>query len=81
MTRLKERSFPTGVNAIVFLLHKPVGPGSQAQVLKCDDPRVREFLDLGKLWQTFFLHSLVHYDIILKKCYAQISAFFRASRM
>lgn len=47
VTRLKERSFPVGVNAIVFLLHKPVGLGSQAQVLKCDDLRVKEFLELA----------------------------------
>lgn len=47
ITRLKECSFPTGINAIVFLLHKPVGLGSQAQVLKCNDPRVKEFLELA----------------------------------
>lgn len=47
ITRLKERSFPVDVNAIVFLLHKPVGLGSQAQVLRYDDPRVREFLELA----------------------------------
>lgn len=47
ITRLKERSFPVDVNAIVFLLHKPVGLGSQAQVLKCNNPQVREFLDLA----------------------------------
>lgn len=47
MTRLKERSFPTGINAIVFLLHKPVGLGTQEQVLRYDDPRVREFLELA----------------------------------
>ena len=47
MARLKEHSFPVGINAIVFLLHKPVGLGSQAQVLKSNDPRVREFLDLA----------------------------------
>ena len=47
VTRLKELSFPVGVNAIVFLLHKPVGLGSQAQVLKCDDLRVKEFLELA----------------------------------
>lgn len=47
MTRLKERSFPTGINAIVFLLHKPVGLGTQEQVLRYDDPCVREFLELA----------------------------------
>lgn len=46
VTRLKERSFPVGVNAIVFLLHKPVGLGSQAQVLKCDDLRVLSLIHI-----------------------------------
>ena len=41
VTRLKERRFPVGVNAIVFLLHKPAGLGSQAQALQCDDLRVK----------------------------------------
>ena len=47
MNRLKERSFPTGINAIVFLLHKLVGLGSQEQALHQDDPRVQEFLELA----------------------------------
>lgn len=29
ITRLRERSFPDGINAIVFLLHKPVGLGTR----------------------------------------------------
>ncbi|MBD5083783.1 MAG: SPASM domain-containing protein [Clostridiales bacterium] len=47
VTRLKAHSFPAGINAVVFLLHKPVGLGSQQQVLRADDPRVREFLSLA----------------------------------
>ncbi len=47
VTRLREDSFPAGVNAIVFLLHKPVGLGSQRQVLRADDPKVKEFLSLA----------------------------------
>ena len=31
--RLKNRSFPEGVNAVIFLLHKPVGLGEEANVL------------------------------------------------
>lgn len=41
--RLKNNSFPAGVNAIVFLLHKPAGQGTQANVLSFDDPRVEVF--------------------------------------
>lgn len=43
--RLKQQSFPD-VNAIIFLLHKPVGLGSGKNVLSVDDPRVREFFEL-----------------------------------
>ena len=45
--RLREGSFPKGINAVVFLLHKPVGLGSQEQVLRADDLRVGEFFSLA----------------------------------
>ena len=41
--RLKGNDFPAGVNAVIFLLHKPVGLGSEENVLQSDDPRVAEF--------------------------------------
>ena len=41
--RLKCNDFPKGINAIIFLLHKPAGQGSQANVLSVDDPLVAEF--------------------------------------
>ncbi len=41
--RLKENDFPKGINAVIFLLHKPAGQGSQANVLTANDPRVAEF--------------------------------------
>lgn len=41
--RLKNNDFPAGVNAVIFLLHKPVGLGSEENVLQSDDPRVAEF--------------------------------------
>ncbi len=41
--RLQNDSFPTGINAIVFLLHKPAGQGTQKNVLSVDDPRVETF--------------------------------------
>lgn len=43
--RIKNREFPK-VNAIIFLLHKPQGLGTKAQVLKSNDPRVIEFFEL-----------------------------------
>ena len=41
--RLKNRSFPKGVNAVIFLLHKPVGLGEEANVLLHNDKKVKEF--------------------------------------
>ena len=41
--RLKEDAFPEGINAVIFLLHKPAGQGTKANVLAFDDPRVKEF--------------------------------------
>lgn len=41
--RLTRDDFPAGINAVIFLLHKPAGQGTQANVLAFDDPRVAEF--------------------------------------
>lgn len=41
--RLKENDFPTGINAVIFLLHKPAGQGTKANMLSVDDPKVTEF--------------------------------------
>lgn len=38
--------FPEGVNAVIFLLHKPVGLGEGGNVLTCEDEKVREFFAL-----------------------------------
>ena len=43
LDRLKNNDFPKGINAVIFLLHKPAGMGTQANVLDPGDPRVREF--------------------------------------
>lgn len=41
--RLKNNSFPKGINAVIFLLHKPAGQGSKANMLDVTDPRVEYF--------------------------------------
>lgn len=41
--RLNDNSFPEGINAVIFLLHKPAGQGTKANVLSFDDSRVKEF--------------------------------------
>jgi len=44
--RLKSNDFPEGINAIIFLLHKPVGLGKENNVLDIEDERVKEFFHI-----------------------------------
>ena len=44
--RMEREDFPEGLNAVIFLLHKPAGLGSEANVLKAEDPRVTRFFQL-----------------------------------
>ena len=44
--RLKNNDFPKGINAVIFLLHKPAGQGSKSNVLNFSDTRVAEFFSL-----------------------------------
>lgn len=41
--RLANNDFPVKINAVIFLLHKPAGQGSQTNVLNFNDPRVARF--------------------------------------
>ena len=41
--RLKNNNFPKGINAVIFLLHKPVGQGGNDNVINFEDNRVAEF--------------------------------------
>ena len=45
ITQLKEHTFPEGINAVIFLLHKPAGMGSQENVLSPADPRVAKIFE------------------------------------
>jgi len=44
--RLETNDFPKGVNAIIFLLHKPVGLGQSDNVLQVNDSRVSKFFNI-----------------------------------
>lgn len=44
--RLRNNNFHKGINAVVFLLYKPIGLGKPEFVLKPDDLRVKEFFAL-----------------------------------
>jgi len=44
--RLKNDTFPKGITTLIFLLHKPKGLGSQRNVLKVEDPRVKELMNI-----------------------------------
>ena len=42
---LEENKFPKGINAVVFLLHKPVGLGCDNQMIQNDNPHWKRFLE------------------------------------
>lgn len=44
--RLINNDFPKGINAIIFLLHKPVGLGQETNVLNMEDPKVKQFFQI-----------------------------------
>lgn len=44
--RLSDNDFPKGINAVIFLLHKPVGLGKTDNILQYDNPKVKHFFDL-----------------------------------
>ncbi len=50
--RLENNGFPEGVNAVVFLLHKPVGLGSRQNVLEAEDERIGKFFKIIG-WKSF----------------------------
>ena len=43
ISRLEKNDFPKGINAVIFLLHKPAGQGTKANILDYTDPRVKMF--------------------------------------
>lgn len=45
--RLTYNDFIEGLNAVIFLLHKPIGLGKESNVLQVTDPRVKEFYHLS----------------------------------
>ena len=44
--RLENNDFPAGINAVIFLLHKPVGLGQEDNVLNVNDYRVKKFFEI-----------------------------------
>lgn len=42
---LEENKFPKGINAVVFLLHKPIGLGDETQMIRKDNPQWNMFLE------------------------------------
>lgn len=43
---VKNKSYPKGINRVIFLLHKPVGLGTADNVLSIDDERVKRFFSM-----------------------------------
>lgn len=52
--RLSNNDFPQGISAVVFLLHKPVGLGQQANVLQPGSPELDKFFSIIDNWNGNF---------------------------
>lgn len=46
LERTENHLWPKGINRVIFLLHKPVGYGTQDEVLQITDPKVQRFFAL-----------------------------------
>lgn len=44
--KLKNNGFHKGINAVVFLLYKPIGLGKIENILTADNPKVKDFFNL-----------------------------------
>jgi len=44
--RVTNNTFPVGINRVIFLLHKPIGDGQTNEVLKYNNPKVKQFFEL-----------------------------------
>lgn len=44
--KLRTNSFKMDINAVVFLLYKPIGLGKMENILTYDNPKVKEFFEL-----------------------------------
>lgn len=44
--KIKHGGFGEGINAVVFLLYKPIGLGKKEKMLTTDNPKVKEFFEL-----------------------------------
>ena len=44
MVRMKEQTFPTGINALIFLLHKPVGLGTREKMIYLNNAEYIDFI-------------------------------------
>lgn len=51
---LRFHEFPEGINAVIFLLHKPIGLGQQKNVLKVSDPKLNKFFEVVDNWKGDF---------------------------
>ncbi len=74
---LKNDGFPAGINAVIFLLHKPAGLGIRENLLQVDDPNTVEFFSLidqdGYHFKIGFdsctIPALIQYNLSIDLCF------------
>jgi len=91
--RLEEDRFPCGINAVIFILYKPVGMGVKDKVISSNDKRLAHFFEsisrrhpfqIG--FDTCFTPAIVHraYDVSpasIDACEASTFSMYIDSRM
>jgi radical SAM protein with 4Fe4S-binding SPASM domain len=69
-----NKEVPEGLNAIVFLLYKPVGNGTYERVIKADDPRLDIFCELiGKERKYKLGFDACSVSLLVLKCQATVN--------
>ena len=54
---LKNDKFPKGIHGVIWLLYKPIGLGKMENVLKVDNPKLKEFFELVDNKEFDFVHG------------------------
>ena len=54
---LNNDKFPNGIHGVIWLLYKPIGLGKMENILKVDDPRLKEFFELVDNKEFDFVHG------------------------
>lgn len=91
--RLEADRFPCGINAVIFILYKPVGMGVRDKVVSSNEKRLLRFFELASIrhpfqigFDTCFTPAIVHWasdvsPVSIDACEASTFSMYIDSRM